>query len=266
MERDLVRGRGEAMDETEKIKILYTNAQSLFSKVQELTAAVSILSPDVVMLTETWTSGMITDAMIQIPGYRIEGREDRRDTQNGVGGGLIFYVKDCYEVLQNSDELGDFNQYSTLTLNTGNGPLNLILVYRPPSSNAANFSLLLNLLESTGRNSILIGDFNLPGIDWTEDRAVGQGRNFLDSMAASGLEQLVTFPTHRKGNILDLVITDRPEQFVSIEDVGCLGSSDHCMLLVELEITMPKLKPVTKINWKKGDYTSIISAHGLEFS
>jgi hypothetical protein len=109
MERNLVRGRGKT-DEAATLKIMFTNAQSLLSKVEELITVVEFLHPDVVLLTETWTNGSISDAMIQIPGYRIEGRKDRLDTKNGVGGGLIFYVKDCYQITPSNEDLGDFNQ------------------------------------------------------------------------------------------------------------------------------------------------------------
>jgi Reverse transcriptase (RNA-dependent DNA polymerase)/Endonuclease-reverse transcriptase len=256
MERDLVRGRGQT-DEAAPIKILYTNAQSLFSKVEELVAVVEFLHPDVVLLTETWTNGSISDAMIQIPGYRIEGRKDRLDTKNGVGGGLVFYVKDCYQIVPGNADLGDFNQYSTLTLSTKCGPLNLVLIYRPPSSNAANFSSLVQLMENTKPNTILIGDFNMPGINWEEERAVGQGRILLDATTALGLEQMVGFPTHKKGNTLDLILTNCPEKFISVKDAGCLGTSDHCMIMTEIESVLPKNKTVTRLNWRKGDFQSI---------
>jgi Reverse transcriptase (RNA-dependent DNA polymerase)/Endonuclease-reverse transcriptase len=256
MERDLVRGRGQT-DEATPIKILYTNAQSLFSKLEELVAVAELLQPDVVLLTETWTNGSISDAMIQIPGYRIEGRKDRQDTKNGVGGGLVFYVKDCYQIIPGTEDLGDFNQYSTLTLSSKCGPLNLILIYRPPNSNAANFSSLVQLIENTKQNTIIIGDFNMPGIDWEEERAVGQGKILLDVMTAQGLEQMVGFPTHKKGNILDLILTNCPEKFVSVTEAGCLGTSDHCIIMAEIESVLPKNKTVTRLNWRKGDFQAI---------
>jgi Endonuclease-reverse transcriptase len=257
MERNIFGRGGEAMDQTEKIRILYTNTQSLFSKINELSAVTSILKPDVVMLTETWTNGSISDAMIQLPGYRLEGREDRRDTHNGIGGGLAFYIKDSIEILSISPELGDFNQYSSISINTRNGPLNLLLIYRPPSSNKENFNQLLHLLQFTSKNTIIMGDFNMPGIDWDTEQATGQGRVMLDVIAAAGLEQLIRFPTHKKGNTLDLLISDCPDKIISIEDAGCLGNSDHCMIVTDVEVKMSKTVPVPKINWRKGDFAAI---------
>jgi hypothetical protein len=51
VERDFLGGRGTTSDQqAEKITLLYTYAQSLFNKVNELTATTSILKPDVVLL------------------------------------------------------------------------------------------------------------------------------------------------------------------------------------------------------------------------
>jgi hypothetical protein len=158
--------------------------------------------------------------MIQIPGYKLEGRKDRQDTHNGVGGGLLFYVKDCYETRPHLTDLGNFNQYSSISLKTKSGLLHLVLIYRPPSSNAENLISLYNLIEKMPQNSIILGDFNLPGLNWEENIATGQGRRLLDVATDNGLVQLVKFPTHRKGNILDLILTNCPEKFLSDKMLG----------------------------------------------
>jgi exonuclease III len=75
------------------VKILYTNAQSVFSKLGELTAVSQDLNPDIILLTETWCNDKIPDAALSLEGYRLETelRKDRTDTGNGVGGGLLVY-------------------------------------------------------------------------------------------------------------------------------------------------------------------------------
>ena len=39
------------------------------------------------------------------------------------------------------------------------------LIYRPPSSGQENFDLLCELVDNAEKNSIMVGDFNLPNID-----------------------------------------------------------------------------------------------------
>ena len=45
---------------------------------------------------------------------------------------------------------------------------------------------------------------------------------------------MVDFPTHEKGNILDVVFTDRPELVLDTEAIGYLGKSDHTILAIEI--------------------------------
>ena len=97
---------------------------------------------------------------------------------------------------------------------------------------------------------MITGDFNLHVND-SEDQ---EGEVFIDTMLALGLDQHVTFPTHRSNNTLDLVFS---ECLSTHKILSCkLGSylSDHTavefLLLVEKEhmasknITIRKLKSV----------------------
>ena len=52
-----------------------------------------------------------------------------------------------------------------------NSSLNITLVYRPPNANDINTHELCKLFENAGGNSIFIGDFNFPSIDWTFETA-----------------------------------------------------------------------------------------------
>jgi hypothetical protein len=47
---------------------------------------------------------------------------------------------------------------------------------------------------------------------------------------------MVDFPTHIKGNVLDLVITNIPERVMEIIDNGRLCSSDHVMLMISVQV------------------------------
>ena len=58
--------------------------------------------------------------------------------------------------------------------------------------------------------------------------------SFLKAVNDNFLEQCITFPTHTKGNILDLLIVNNPDLFHTAEDIGRLGKSDHIMICIEL--------------------------------
>ena len=126
------------------------------------------------------------------------------------------------------------------------------LLYRPPSAGPSSKTELSELLRSAEKNSLLIGDFNLPGINWSSRTVSGEDELFVTTMHDHLVSQLIDFPTHVKGNYLDLIVTNMPERINDICDVRRLGKSDHCMLL--LSLTIPSrgvnLKKIVT-NWKK---------------
>jgi len=81
--------------------------------------------------------------------------------------------------------------------------------------------------------NIVLGDFNLPKIDWTfltspEDVI---HRQFLSFAIESGLIQLVNFCT-RGHNILDLVLSYDDQIISHIARDPPIGNSDHCASLL----------------------------------
>lgn len=82
-----------------------------------------------------------------------------------------------------------------------------------------------------------------------------RGRNFIDKCNEACLEQLVDFPTHVKGNLLDLVLCNNPEKIVQISSVGRLGKSDHESLVIEITGPMKKEERGTrKPMWGRADW------------
>jgi hypothetical protein len=125
--------------------------------------------PDLILLTETWCNALTNDAELQVDGYQLEVglRRDRSDTTNGIGGGLLVYTKSGTEIkatekFKNSNFNQFFCEFQLLTRT----PLNFIVIYRPPNSGIANIEELCGILHSLDKNTIIIGDLNLPEIDW----------------------------------------------------------------------------------------------------
>ena len=59
------------------------------------------------------------------------------------------------------DKIKNFNQYVTFKIGMGNLTTTIYLVYRPPTSE--DMTGLVDIIQQAGPNSILVGDFNLPG-------------------------------------------------------------------------------------------------------
>ena len=151
------------------------------------------------------------------------------------------------------DTTSTFNQYCSFKVYD----LTVFLIYRSPSSGAENLRALEELIGKVEKNTILIGDFNLPDLDWEKGTASGRTRKLLEVANDNMLEQLVKFPTHLKGNILDLVLTNVPERVHEVEEVGRLGASDHGAILTKVGTGVKKEKNVVKYLWGKADWAAM---------
>ena len=94
-------------------------------------------------------------------------------------------------------------------------PTTLCLVYNPPNSTVTYQQNLLNFLSDimqSSDNAVILGDFNMPDICWS---SLSADSNFLspfcDLVFQYNFSQLIEFPTHTHGNILDLIISNCDE-------------------------------------------------------
>nr|VZI04847.1 unnamed protein product [Spirometra erinaceieuropaei] len=155
-----------------KLRSLYTNAQSLISKIDELKLRLVELSPDVLAKTETWLSGNISDSEVALPGYQIY-RRDREDRQ---GGGIVVYVNEGLAVSENTTKFACGTEAIWLTIKaTGSPCLDVLTVYRPPRTDQITDAQLFEQLDifSNRPNIMIMGDFNAPGTNWNTLQASG---------------------------------------------------------------------------------------------
>ena len=82
------------------LKCLYTNAQSIVNKHFELQAIVDLYDPDIIGITKTWLRSKISDKEYCIEGYHKPVRQDRTDTKDGKGGGVLLLIKNSLNVVQ----------------------------------------------------------------------------------------------------------------------------------------------------------------------
>jgi hypothetical protein len=74
--------RQASEDQNQTITVLYTNAQSIGGKIDELKVLTQELEPDVILLTETWCNDSVSNAALALENYKLETelRKDRCDT------------------------------------------------------------------------------------------------------------------------------------------------------------------------------------------
>ena len=183
--------------------------------------------------------------MIQINGYYIDNelRVDKQHSTNGVGAGILVYVRNGLKVFKIDDQ-NLFNQYCRFFISADDlsEKLNFTVIYRSPNSSEANNDNLVTLINSLNFNeaNIILGDFNFPNINWNIFQCDNKARSFIDVVSDQSLTQIVNFPTHCKGNILDLILTNQPDSLLNIDDLGNLHTSDHTMILAEFSFNTEK--------------------------
>ena len=140
--------------------------------------------------------------------------------------------------------------------------LNMVMVYRPPrvpgsEADEGNTSRLIQSLGTLEGKNVIFGDFNMPDIDWERNWSSRAGDSMLlDLLGDKFWHQVVREPTHRDGNILDLVIPSSPELVASVETVGYLApTADHSMQVTTLVGPARDSMSMEEVpDWSKADY------------
>ena len=87
----------------------------------------------------------------------------------------------------------------------------LCLIYRPPNATEQLNSSLITYLNSLDRNKniIIMGDLNFPEINWNIYSGSSPAADvFAEVVHGLNLTQIITGPTHRAGNTLDIVLSN----------------------------------------------------------
>ena len=140
------------------------------------------------------------------------------------GGGVVCYIKSHlnFSLIESEHE-----ESIWVRINNSDNSFVLGMVYRPPDSNLEQDSTLVSdICKSRNWSKVcIVGDFNLPYIDWVN--LVFNGRNrILESLLDCYFFQLVEEPT-RGNNILDLVLSNSLNFVKNVQVLDPLGQSDH---------------------------------------
>lgn len=205
------------------------------------------------MLSETWLREHL-DAEVSISDYTIH-RADRNRAKKRRGrnsGGVAIFLRD--DISAGSEMFLHYSSGVIEAIGLNVPLLNavLITVYRQPNdaaggniSTAAQFqqfldelSLVLNALPSPLPTILFGGDFNLPNASWPlcipSIGASLDERNMMTTlqelMFENFLHQVVDQPTHRGGNVLDLLMTNNQDAIMEVE-VYPTAVSSHKLIM-----------------------------------
>lgn len=274
---------------SDNLGLYYQNTRGLRGKIRfGLKNNFTLANHDCICLTETWLNDNINSNELFDDTYNVfradrsvqnyntlrTNRPNLQSDANIAGGGCLMALKKNISAMRMTrweSEVPFDNVW--LKVNTSNNnKLFINTIYIPGWASFEHVNLyfeqlfdIINAREPYAR-FILIGDFNLPCIDWfpngdqcTAIRHEGRFANeLLDTMTASNVAQRNTI-TNKFGRILDLIISnvkitvERTEGIVKEDDY-------HPSLYFELEkqnIKFIKSSKTIKHNFFKANYDNI---------
>lgn len=250
--------------QTGAIQVLYTNADSLSNKINELQAMANLDKPDLICITETLPKYYNPDLYenFNLPGY--EGFHANR------GRGVSTYVKSGY-LTELFVPQTDFTENVFVKISINSNTILLVgCIYRSPNSEESNNDALLALLDEANRikcsHLIILGDFNYKEVNWelrsVQTRANHPASKILDKVNDLFLDQVITEPTrYRYGeqeNLLDWVLTDSKDCIENLSIGSPLGAKgDHCIIKFGIKIIRKEVFIKDRRNLYKGDYDAL---------
>ena len=222
------------------------NARSIKNKLPELHQLIYSSPLQFVFFTESWLNDDVTSSMLDPDG---QFHVFRRDRHGRSGGGVCALISKSIKCFQIDQFLSNDNQCEFLCIDVefnSATKYRFIVVYSSPHScfknradlmsHTQSFLQLIENLSDKNFTIVIVGDFNLPRIDWKSFDCANDGVHdvVFNHLSELGFIQFVDQPTRLNntatGNILDLIFSNDPMS-INIETYGSpIGSSDHCII------------------------------------
>lgn len=227
---------------------MYCNSRSVHNKIEEMINRVTVESPDVVAITETWGDGL------RIPGYGEPFVDTRELRSNRRGGGVALFVKKGIPACGKFDMNNHIEScWCEIKFHTG-FMVSVGVIYRSTNANIFNISNVDDMIlkdvakiDLLPNCAVVVGDFNARYVNWTTMDSSGAPNSFdtrlLEVCQDNFLVQHVSNPTRFDadgicGNVLDLIFTRNVDaQLISnVVHTDPIGLSDHEVLLFDLSV------------------------------
>ncbi|KAF1769026.1 hypothetical protein GCK72_000839 [Caenorhabditis remanei] len=222
-------------------------------------------------LTETFLSPAIPESICNSINFSCL-RSDRSSSHPKTrGGGCALLYRSFVKLVKiDLDEKNYITHFcDILVVDHTESNVRFILVYRPPdTSNIQTHNLVdqLNTLMVCPKKSyVLLGDFNLPGIQWAHHSRI-DNTGLTDMTESHNMVQLVKSATRisQRGteNILDLIFSSNPKACFNIKVGEPLLMSDHNSVLFSTNLTKEassRRKVKQLMNYRKCDVDALNS-------
>lgn len=256
--------------ETKTFSLFHNNIRSLNKHYDQLTAFLSELDNDFscIALTETWNSEENT--FFNLENYQAIHCNSKVNQNDGI----TVYIKNNLQFFYENVKIGISNALKII-LNQGNQTFCLLVIYRPPSTNEAEFVTHLNgVLDEIDLTShehvFIIGDINLDIL--REEGNTNDTEEYLNILSEKGFHSLINKPTRVSNTstscidhiflksknfdenstyaaVIHTNITDHYSTMVVVKNVPEINTKLDCDCEF-LKINYPKLKEIlSNENW-----------------
>ena len=259
------------------MRCLYSNADQLLNKIEDLKMMIAKESPDIMMFTEVIPKAQknpILESQMTVPGFVPYVSFKFSDENLGASGkrGVAIYVRDNIP----SEEIKLKTAYEDqlwVQINLkGRDSLLCGCVYRSPVKEKSKLKettqkmceILAEATERDHSHMIVCGDFNYPEIDWENEHVEESSpviHQFIETVQRSFLHQHIREPTRYRQNqepsLLDLVFTNEEGMLQELAHLPGLGESDHECLHFHLNCYNLETEQKAVPNFLKGDFETI---------
>ncbi|XP_055328906.1 uncharacterized protein LOC129581717, partial [Paramacrobiotus metropolitanus] len=237
------------------VKFKLCNVNGILSKSASVKQFCS--GSDIVGFTETWDRSEYPDSLFaDLRSFNVF----RRPRSTDPHGGVCFVVRNNLDAVRRTDL--ENNDLELLFIEITKINILAAAFYSAPSRVSLDLPVLIehlrNIPHANFSKLLLVGDFNLPDVDWTKKCASSkQSREFLRCLKEFNLKQIIDCPT-RKNNILDLCIIPSVWSASVPESISPPSTTnDHNGVFIEFPRQKRKETKVLKKRWVITDEASL---------
>ena len=238
--------------------VVHYNVQSALHKIDFLES--ELANFDLISITETWFNQSISNADVNINGFRAPFRKDRLG--DGYGGVAVYIKNDIPCIRRTVLEILNI-ECVWVEIRLHGKRLLVGTYYRPPNSDNAVLTNIENsidlAIDTEISDIIILGDFNL---DMNKPNTSNKINNICQQY---NLHQLIREPTHfteRSSSIIDLILVSDPRNLL-LSGVGDPFLNQdiryHCPIYAFYKFLKPHAKSIKRHIWmyKNGNYDNL---------
>lgn len=249
-------------------QIFYQNCRGFGSKERIIHASMLACQWEIIILVETWLTVNHNSCAYFPDKFNVYRRDRKSIRPNGneiKKGGLVMAVKK--NLISEQIDLGSLIDIEYLCVKIKLKSFNIIIysLYIPPKSDISIYKAHVDQIKNIQCNEedilLVIGDLNIPNIDWIFDDecdcylptniSSNVASNTLLALQAEGLFQINEIK-NASDNVLDLVYTNNPNIMklnLELNPISQPIDSAHLPFVVQMELDCCSAREKSGDNW-----------------